>query len=83
MNEAPYTFGAMGGEARERPVRLPGAAPEKPVRPLGRVLDLLLTWLERHRQRRFLQAMSDHMLHDIGLSRSDVDRESSKQFWRD
>ena len=83
MNEAPYTFGAMGEEARERPVRLSGEAPKKPVRPLGRVLDLLLTWLERHRQRRFLQAMSDHMLHDIGLSRSDVDRESSKQFWRD
>jgi uncharacterized protein YjiS (DUF1127 family) len=26
--------------------------------------------------------LDDHLLHDIGLSRSDVEREASKPFWR-
>ena len=82
MSETPYTFGAVRAEARERPVGIAGAAPERPVRPLGRALDLLLTWIERYRQRRFLQAMSDHMLRDIGLSRAEIDGEVSKRFWR-
>jgi uncharacterized protein YjiS (DUF1127 family) len=37
----------------------------------------------RARQRRDLAALSDHGLRDIGLSRSDVDLEISKPFWRD
>jgi uncharacterized protein YjiS (DUF1127 family) len=44
--------------------------------------DLLLTWYERARQRRQLQALSDHMLHDIGLGRVDVEAEAGKPFWR-
>jgi len=36
----------------------------------------------RARQRRDLAALSDHALNDIGLSRSDVDFELSKPFWR-
>jgi len=83
MTETPYTFGAVRAEARERPVGLAGETPERPVRPLGRALDAILSWIDRYRQRRALQAMSDHMLHDIGLSRADVDRVTSKQFWRD
>ncbi len=43
--------------------------------------DTLLLWLERYRQRRALGAMSDHMLKDLGLSRSDAGRESGKRFW--
>jgi uncharacterized protein YjiS (DUF1127 family) len=82
MSETPYTFGAVRADARERPVGIASEAPVRPVRPLGRALDLLLTWIERYRQRRLLQAMSDHMLHDIGLSRADIDREIRKQFWR-
>jgi uncharacterized protein YjiS (DUF1127 family) len=43
--------------------------------------DTLLLWLERYRQRRALGALSDHMLKDLGLSRSDAGREYGKRFW--
>jgi uncharacterized protein YjiS (DUF1127 family) len=39
-------------------------------------------WLERARQRRQLQQLGDHMLKDIGLSRADVEAETSKPFWQ-
>ena len=44
------------------------------------VLDQLMAWHERSRQRRQLQSMSDHMLHDIGLGRGEVEVEISKPF---
>lgn len=49
---------------------------------LGRLSDRLLTWQQRAQDRRALRALDAHMLHDIGLSRSDVERESSKHFWQ-
>lgn len=52
---------------------------KRPVRRLG---DLLLKWLQRTRERRQLDALAEHMLKDIGLSRADVEREVSKPFWR-
>lgn len=39
-------------------------------------------WLERSRSRRALAAFDDHQLRDIGISRADAWRESSKRFWR-
>lgn len=48
----------------------------------ARVSNTLLLWLERYRQRRALDALGDHVLKDIGLSRSAVDREVMKRFWR-
>lgn len=39
-------------------------------------------WMERYRQRRALQALPDHLLHDIGVSRVDADREGDKPFWQ-
>jgi uncharacterized protein YjiS (DUF1127 family) len=47
-----------------------------------RFADLLLTWLQRSRERRLLGTLSDHMLEDMGLSRADVDRETSRRFWQ-
>jgi uncharacterized protein YjiS (DUF1127 family) len=44
--------------------------------------EALLTWLERARQRRQLGGLTEHMLKDIGLSRSDVESEIAKPFWR-
>ena len=38
--------------------------------------------LRRARQRRDLAALSDYHLRDIGLSRSDAEREIGKPFWR-
>ena len=49
---------------------------------LGDAFTLAYGWTERSRQRRSLMRLDDHMLHDIGLSRSDVEREGSKPFWR-
>ena len=39
-------------------------------------------WHERSRQRRQLECLSDHMLRDIGLTRSDVLAEATKRFWQ-
>jgi uncharacterized protein YjiS (DUF1127 family) len=39
-------------------------------------------WLERGRSRYLLQQLDDRMLRDIGLSRSEVDQECAKYFWR-
>ena len=44
--------------------------------------EVLLTWIERTRQRRQLSRLSDHMLKDIGLNRGDVEAEAAKPFWR-
>lgn len=46
------------------------------------VSNLLLLWLARWRDRRALDALSDHMLKDMGLSRADAAGESGKPFWR-
>ena len=48
-----------------------------------RVSDAVQLWRERNRQRRALQSLNDDMLKDIGVSRCDVYRESSKSFWRE
>ena len=47
-----------------------------------RAVDRILLWMERARQRRLLDALSDHMLKDMGLSRFEADREARKRFWR-
>ncbi|MEZ5830844.1 MAG: DUF1127 domain-containing protein [Dongiaceae bacterium] len=46
-------------------------------------IDTLFVWLARYRQRRALDALGDHMLKDIGVSRADIDREASKRFWQE
>jgi uncharacterized protein YjiS (DUF1127 family) len=43
---------------------------------------IIWSWVERSRSRRALAAFDDHQLRDIGLSRVDAWRESSKCFWR-
>ena len=40
-------------------------------------------WLIRLKQRRQLARLSDVMLKDIGISRSDADAEASKPFWKE
>ena len=46
------------------------------------VIEDVLAWVERARQRRQLGELSDHMLKDIGLTRADVEAEVTKPFWR-
>jgi uncharacterized protein YjiS (DUF1127 family) len=52
------------------------------LRRVAGVLDAIDVWVGRFKQRRELSEMSDHVLHDIGISRSDAERESRKPFWR-
>jgi len=46
------------------------------------VADGLLTWQRRHRDRIHLMSLDDRLLHDIGVSLADVEREVSKPFWK-
>jgi uncharacterized protein YjiS (DUF1127 family) len=39
-------------------------------------------WRERARSRHLLLLLDDRMLRDVGLTRSDVDRECAKHFWQ-
>jgi uncharacterized protein YjiS (DUF1127 family) len=56
--------------------------PAAPVTSLAVVVEGVLAWFERTRQRRQLSELSDHMLKDIGLTRVDVEAELSKPFWQ-
>ena len=48
----------------------------------GRAAEIVLLWMERARQRRELAELSDRMLRDIGLTRTDAWAEADKPFWR-
>lgn len=71
--------------------RILASRPVSPGRPatvaagerLAWAYEQLLVWLERSRQRRHLAMLSDHMLKDIGLTRADVEAETSKPFWQE
>jgi uncharacterized protein YjiS (DUF1127 family) len=56
--------------------------PAAPRASAATLVEGVLAWLERVRQRRHLGELSDHMLKDIGLSRADVESEIAKPFWR-
>lgn len=47
-----------------------------------RLLDALLLWQERLRQRHSLMTLDDGLLKDLGISRLDAQREFDKPFWR-
>jgi uncharacterized protein YjiS (DUF1127 family) len=47
------------------------------------VLQTLLQWATRQRNRRSLSRLDDHMLRDIGLDRTTVAQECAKPFWQD
>jgi uncharacterized protein YjiS (DUF1127 family) len=56
------------------------------IRPLSKIgssfLDMLIEIWTLDRERRALQAMDDAALKDMGLSRTDVEGELAKPFWR-
>ncbi len=49
---------------------------------LETVIDHLVTWQRRHKDRMHLMALDDRLLHDIGISAADVEHEVSKPFWK-
>ncbi len=48
----------------------------------GEILDRLLLWQGRAKQRRQLSELDDRLLSDIGIDRIDAGQESSKPFWQ-
>ena len=44
--------------------------------------ETLVVWQGRANQRGHLASLEDHVLMDMGMSRADATRESSKPFWR-
>ena len=56
--------------------------PATPGRVLPKLLSRFRGWRERARGRHLLLQLDDRMLRDVGLSRSDVDRECAKHFWQ-
>lgn len=46
------------------------------------LIDLLREWRDVARQRRALATLDDWTLKDIGVSRADVEFETTKPFWR-
>jgi uncharacterized protein YjiS (DUF1127 family) len=42
----------------------------------------IVVWQQRARERNRLASMDEHMLRDIGLSRSQVTQETGKPFWQ-
>jgi uncharacterized protein YjiS (DUF1127 family) len=51
--------------------------------PFARFNETVQLWRGRRRERLALRELSDYMLKDIGISRCDVYRETTKQFWRE
>jgi uncharacterized protein YjiS (DUF1127 family) len=49
---------------------------------LAAAFDKLFTWMERARQRQALAALDNHLLKDIGLTRTDILDEVRKPFWQ-
>ena len=66
------------GLRRGRHKLLPAAVTAR----LQMLADAVGIWAERFRTRRRLNHLSDHMLEDIGVSRTDMAREAEKPFWR-
>ncbi len=62
--------GSLGGFV-QRLISLPVAA-----------IEVFMTWQERASERRHLGQLDDRLLADMGLSRADVERETSIPFWR-
>lgn len=66
--------------------RLPGGGL---AAPLGTLIalplyaaQLAIHWISISRQRRHLASLDERLLRDIGLDRSQVEREAGKPFWR-
>jgi uncharacterized protein YjiS (DUF1127 family) len=49
---------------------------------LAHVVDNVAAWHTRVLERRDLASLSDNALHDLALTRADVEHEYDKPFWR-
>jgi len=56
--------------------------PTRATRLITRALDRVLHWHALSRERHELASLSDSLLHDIGFTRADAEREYLKDFWQ-
>jgi uncharacterized protein YjiS (DUF1127 family) len=49
---------------------------------LVEAIDQLLVWIERSRQRGQLAQIDGAAMHDLGISRADLEAECRKHFWQ-
>ena len=49
---------------------------------LSSMVEAVLEWQERGRQRQMLGRLDDRLLRDVGLTRSDVEQRRAKSFWQ-
>lgn len=49
---------------------------------VSNLLQHIPAWIARHRQRKALAELSDHLLDDIGVSHAAARREAAKPFWQ-
>ncbi|MNG90374.1 hypothetical protein D3C76_1056530 [compost metagenome] len=47
------------------------------------LIERMARWLQLYRQRQELARLSDATLHDLGLSRADIQQEVERHFWDD
>jgi uncharacterized protein YjiS (DUF1127 family) len=64
------------------PAQWPADSEATPSRWLDSVSKLLMRWHDAARSRQTLDELDDHLLRDIGLTRAEARRESSKFFWQ-
>ena len=81
---APGSEGAASTALRATFMRSSGQSQAAQLRgeAVGEAIGTLTLWQARRRARQQLAGLSDQMLQDIGISRTDVEREYSKPFWR-
>jgi len=48
----------------------------------AKIKKVVRIWIERSRQRKQLAQLEDHLLEDIGLTRSQIQNEIAKPFWK-
>lgn len=77
MMKIPHGSGPFGGAVVAAPAPRPGL-----LRVTQRASRIIGTWMERSRQRRALAHLDDRLLKDIGLTRSEAEREIYTPFWR-
>ncbi len=50
--------------------------------PFTAAFSTVVTWMERHEQRRTLAEMDSRLLQDMGMDRVDALHEAAKPFWQ-
>jgi uncharacterized protein YjiS (DUF1127 family) len=73
-------------EAGPRALLASSAKPERVAicwRAMRRMPHVIRLWFRRVEARRALARLDDHLLHDIGMTRGDVERALLRPFWRE